>query len=81
MDYNEITDFEEINNYDINKNVMVSVLCTTYNHADYIHDALEGIVRQQTNFSVEVVIFDDASTDGTSEIIREYARKTLCIAT
>lgn len=54
---------------------MVSVFCTAYNHEAYIRDALEGFVSQQTNFPFEVLIHDDASTDGTADIIREYAQK------
>lgn len=55
--------------------VMVTVLCTTYNHASYIRDALEGIRTQKTDFRYDCFIFDDASTDGTSDIVREYVKK------
>ena len=54
---------------------LVSVLCLTYNHEKYIRDALEGFVNQKTNFPYEVFVHDDASTDNTAEIIREYADK------
>ena len=53
----------------------VSVLCTAYNHEDYIRDALEGFVSQKTNFDYEVIVHDDASTDRTAEIIAEYASR------
>lgn len=53
---------------------LVSIYCLTYNHASYIRDALEGFLRQKTTFKYEVFIYDDASTDGTSEIIREYEK-------
>lgn len=53
----------------------VSIVCITYNHAPYIRDALEGFVRQQTDFPFEVLVHDDASTDGTADIIREYAAR------
>ena len=56
-------------------NIMVSVICTAYNHEKYIRDALEGFVMQKTNFKYEVIIHDDASTDKTADIIREYAAK------
>ncbi len=55
--------------------VLVSVLCLTYNHEDYIRDALNGFVSQKTDFKFEVLIHDDASTDQTQEIIREYEEK------
>lgn len=54
---------------------IVTVLCITYNHASYIKDCLEGIVRQKTNFPFRAYIHDDASTDGTAEIILEYAQQ------
>lgn len=53
----------------------VSVFCITYNHENYIRKALEGFVSQKTNFSFEVLIHDDASTDNTASIIREYEEK------
>lgn len=55
--------------------VKLSVICLTYNHAKFIRDALDSFVMQKTNFPFEVLIHDDASTDGTSEIIKEYAQK------
>lgn len=55
--------------------LMVSICCTTYNHRAYIRDCLEGFVNQKTNFKFEVLVHDDASTDGTQEIIKEYERK------
>ena len=54
---------------------LVSICCITYNHAPYIRDCLEGFVMQQTNFPFEVLIHDDASTDGNANIIREYEAK------
>lgn len=55
--------------------LMVSIRCIAYNQEKYIRDALEGFVMQKTNFRFEVVVHDDASTDGTAAIIREYAEK------
>lgn len=54
---------------------VVSVLCLTYNHKNYIHDAIHGILIQKTSFPFEIIIHDDASTDGTSEIIMDYQKK------
>lgn len=57
------------------KPIMVSVWCRTYNHVNYIKDALDGLVSQQTDFIYKVIVFDDASMDGTSDIVRAYAEK------
>jgi len=54
---------------------LVVIRCVTYNHEAYIRDALEGFVMQKTNFPFLAVVHDDASTDGTAAIIREYALK------
>lgn len=56
---------------DLSKPV-VSVCCATYNHEPYIEDALEGFLIQETDFPFEILIHDDASTDKTADIIREY---------
>ena len=56
-------------------NIMVSIVCTTYNHENYIGDALKGFVSQRINFPIEILVMDDASTDGTADIIREYEKK------
>lgn len=55
--------------------IMVSIKCTAYNHEKFIRDTLEGFVMQKTNFRFEAIVHDDASTDGTAAIIREYAEK------
>lgn len=55
--------------------VMVSINCITYNHEKYIAQAIEGFLSQRTNFEVEILIHDDASTDRTADIIREYVQK------
>lgn len=54
---------------------LVSVSCMTYNHAPYIRQCLDPILGQQTNFLFEIVIHDDASMDGTKEIIEEYVAR------
>lgn len=59
----------------MNAPIMVSVLCTAYNHEKFLCDALDGILRQKTNFRYELIIHDDASTDKTTDIIKEYEKK------
>lgn len=57
------------------ENIVVSVLTTTYNHAPYLRQALDSVLAQKTSFAFELLIHDDASTDGTSDIVRAYARR------
>lgn len=57
------------------ENIKVSVVIITYNHVPYIKDTLEGALNQNTNFKYEILIHDDASTDGTTEIVREYEQR------
>lgn len=53
-------------------NPLVSICCITYNHEHYIRDAIESFLMQKTDFQFEILIHDDASTDKTADIIREY---------
>ena len=55
--------------------VMVTVYAVAYNHAKYIRQALDGMVMQKTDFRFEILVHDDASTDETADIIREYEAK------
>lgn len=55
--------------------VKVSVCCIAFNHADYIRACIEGFLDQVCDFRVEIIVHDDASTDRTAEIIREYAAR------
>jgi glycosyltransferase involved in cell wall biosynthesis len=54
---------------------LVSIVSLAYNHENYIRQALDGFVMQKTNFEFEIVVHDDASTDNTQKIIREYELK------
>ena len=54
---------------------LVSISCITYNHENFIRDAIEGFLMQKTTFPVEILIHDDASTDKTASIVREYEEK------
>ena len=51
---------------------LVSISCLTYNHAPYLRQCLDGFVMQITSFPIEILIYDDASGDGTQNIIEEY---------
>ena len=58
-----------------NRELMVTIRCITYNHEPYIRQCLDGFVMQKTNFRFEAIVHDDASTDSTATIIKEYAEK------
>lgn len=55
--------------------VLVSIRCLVYNHEPYLRQCLDGFVMQKTNFAFEAIVHDDASTDGTAAIVKEYAEK------
>ncbi len=54
---------------------IVVIRCTVYNHEPYLRDCLDGFVMQQTNFPFVAIVHDDASTDNSAAIIREYEEK------
>lgn len=56
-------------------NILVSISCITYNHEKYIEKAINSFLEQKTNFKFEILIYDDASTDNTQNIIKEYQKK------
>lgn len=55
--------------------IQVSIRCFAYNHERFIRQCLDGFVMQKTDFRFEAIVHDDASTDNTAAIIREYAEK------
>lgn len=60
----------------INKDdIIVSICCITYNQEKYIRKALDSFINQKTNFKYEVIVHDDASTDNTAKIIKQYEEK------
>ena len=59
----------------MNENIMVSIVCNTFNQEDYIADTLDSFLMQSTNFLYEILVHDDASTDSTVKIIKEYEKK------
>lgn len=62
-------------NWRDSENCTVSVVCTTYNHEKYIRQALDGFLAQRTSFPFEIIVHDDASTDGTRAVIEQYASR------
>ncbi len=53
----------------------LSVCFITYNHANFVRQALDSVLMQRCDFDMEIVVSDDCSTDGTAEIVKEYAAK------
>lgn len=58
-----------------NKHPLVAIKCLVFNHESYLRDCLNGFVMQQTDFHFVAIVHDDASTDKSADIIREYATK------
>ena len=54
---------------------LVNIVCFSYNLERYIEYAIQGFLVQETTFPFEIIIHDDASTDGTQEIIENYVKK------
>ena len=59
----------------MNQKPLVSVHMITYNHAQFICQAIDGVLNQRTTFQIEIVIGEDCSTDGTKEIVFKYQQK------
>jgi glycosyltransferase involved in cell wall biosynthesis len=57
------------------KDPLVSVVMTAYNHERYLTEAIEGVVRQETSFPIELLIGEDCSTDGTRNIALSYQKR------
>lgn len=54
---------------------LLSISCITYNHIEFIAEAIDGFLMQETTFPVEILIHDDASTDGTDQVVADYHRQ------
>ena len=65
-------DFQEVPNK-VPEDVLVSVCVQTYQHAKFIRQCLDGILMQETDFAIEILLGEDCSTDGTREICHQYA--------
>ena len=59
----------------MNTDVLVSIICITYNHEQYIKECLNSFLAQKVNFNIEILVHDDASTDCTQQILQEYQRQ------
>ena len=72
--YKDIVSLKKISDFTWNCFTIpkVSISCITYNQVRYIRQTLDGFLMQLTDFPVEILIHDDASSDGTAEIIEEY---------
>ena len=71
----EFADKYELVNFENLKKADIYIECATYNQEDYIEDALKGFLSQETSYDFFVIVIDDASTDSTQDILRNYARK------
>lgn len=71
----EKTETEIMKNWRYSDDPVVSILCTSYNHENYIEEAIDGFLMQETDFPFEIIIHDDASTDNTANKIKPYAEK------
>lgn len=58
-----------------NFSIKVSICCVTYNHEKFIAQSLDGFIKQQTSFEYEILVHDDASTDETQKIVKEFELK------
>jgi glycosyltransferase involved in cell wall biosynthesis len=61
--------------FDEQEPVRISICCITFNHRPYIEKCIEGFLEQRCDFRVEILLHDDASTDGTSDVLKEYAAR------
>lgn len=59
----------------LEKEIMVSVICPTYNQGQYMRQGLDSILNQETDFEIEILIGEDCSPDNTNEILAEYEEK------
>lgn len=57
------------------ENIQISVICTSYNYEQYITKALDSIINQKTNFTFEIIVVDDCSTDSSRDILKTYQQQ------
>lgn len=69
------TENEIISKWKKTESPIISIICTTFNHGEYVHKAIESFLTQKTIYNFEIIIHDDASTDNTTLILNEYKEK------
>ncbi|MBK2028548.1 glycosyltransferase [Francisella noatunensis] len=74
MNINKREEFDIISRWKTN-DIMVSICCITFNHEEYIGQAIDSFLMQETDFPFEIIISDDCSTDGTADIVSKYQTK------
>ena len=67
------TETEIMQNWGGAREPVVSICCTTFNHEEFIQEAINSFLMQETDFPFEIIVRDDCSIDETSEIIDQYA--------
>lgn len=60
---------------ELKKKLKVSICSITYNHEKFIAQAIDSFLMQKTNFDLEIIVADDASTDNNQEIIKKYQKQ------
>ena len=66
------TEAEIKKNWNTAHPILVSIICFSYNHKDFLEQAIDSFLMQETTFPFEIIIQDDASTDGSADIIKKY---------
>jgi len=69
------TEDDIMKNWETIEAPLVSICCIAYNHENYIEEAIDSFLIQETNFPFEIIIHDDASTDNTVDKIKVYRKK------
>lgn len=76
-------EFELLNGDILDKEYVLNIYCITYNHAAYLKQTFDQFLAQRLTYSYYIFVYDDASNDGTTDIVRDYANrfpdKFLCL--
>lgn len=57
------------------KQLTVSIICTVYNKEPWLSRVVDSLIAQETKFEYEIILIDDASTDGSREIVKTYQKR------